>query len=91
MGRGPEQMATYLRLLRPGGTLVLEDPDWDSWHFNPPAPALERLIALTVEAFRRWGDAAAGRHDLHPLAVLGLSAREWHRESRWRQLSGRPG
>ena len=48
-------MATYMRLLRPGGTVVLEDPDWGSWHFNPPAPALEQLVALTVEAFRRWG------------------------------------
>jgi SAM-dependent methyltransferase len=61
LGRGPDQMTTYLRLLRPGGTVVLEDPDWSSWRFNPPAPALERLIALTVEAFHRLGDAEAGR------------------------------
>ena len=42
LGRVEEQLATYLRLTRPGGTVVLEDPDWGSWHFNPPAPALER-------------------------------------------------
>ena len=35
LGRGHEQMETYVRLLRPGGTVVLEDPDWGSWHFNP--------------------------------------------------------
>jgi ubiquinone/menaquinone biosynthesis C-methylase UbiE len=61
LGRGADQMATYLRLLRPGGTLVLEDPDWSSWRLNPPAPALEQLIALAIEAFQRWGDAEAGR------------------------------
>ena len=55
LGRGPEQMTTYLQLVRPGGTVVLEDPDVASWHFNPPAPALEKLITLIVEAFRRTG------------------------------------
>lgn len=72
LGRGPDQMATYLRLMRPGGTLVLEDPDWGSWHFNPPAPALEQLIALTVEAFRRWGDAEAGRKHPALLRAFGV-------------------
>jgi ubiquinone/menaquinone biosynthesis C-methylase UbiE len=28
LGRGQEQMQTYVRLLRPGGTVVVEDPDW---------------------------------------------------------------
>jgi ubiquinone/menaquinone biosynthesis C-methylase UbiE len=51
LGRAHEQMQTYLRLARPGGIIVLEDPDPGSWHFNPSAPALERLIALIVEAF----------------------------------------
>lgn len=55
---------TYVRLLRPGGTVVLEDPDWGSWHFNPPANACEKLIALICEAFARWGDAEAGRKHL---------------------------
>jgi SAM-dependent methyltransferase len=75
LGRGPDQMTTYLRLLRPGGTVVLEDPDWGSWHFNPPAPALEHLIALTVEAFRRWGDADAGRKSAALLRAYGLEPR----------------
>jgi SAM-dependent methyltransferase len=72
LGRGHEQMATYLRLLRPGGTVVLEDPDWSSWHFSPPAPALEQLIALTIEAFRRWGDAEAGRTHPALLRAFGI-------------------
>ena len=61
LGRGPDQMATHLGLLRPGGTLVLEEWDVSSWHLNPPAPAAERLIELIGEAFvRSGGDMYAG-------------------------------
>ncbi|MDP8927391.1 MAG: class I SAM-dependent methyltransferase, partial [Actinomycetota bacterium] len=55
LGRGDEQMATYLRLVRPGGVVVLEDVDPASLHFLPPAPACEELLPLVVEAFRRAG------------------------------------
>jgi len=74
LGRGPEHMAAYVRLARPGGTVVLEDPDWGSWHFNRPAPALEKLIALTRAAFERWGDADAGRKHLELFHSDGLEA-----------------
>ena len=73
LGRGEEQMQTYVRLLRPGGTVVLEDPDWGSWHFNPPAQAGEKLIALIYEAFARWGDAEAGRKHLELLRSFGIA------------------
>ena len=73
LGRGHEQMETYVRLARAGGTIVLEDPDWDSWHFNPPAPALERLIGLIEEAFlASGGDWKAGRNHLHLLGEFGI-------------------
>jgi SAM-dependent methyltransferase len=73
LGRAEEQMETYLRLARPGGTIVLEDPDASSWHFNPPASALERLIELIVEAFRvSGGDWFAGRRHLHLLREFGI-------------------
>ena len=73
LGRGPEQMETYVRLARPGGTIVLEDPDTGSWHFNPPAPALERLIVLIEEAFRlSGGDWGAGRMHLDLLREFGI-------------------
>ncbi|MGH2547535.1 MAG: hypothetical protein ACRDHJ_11735, partial [Actinomycetota bacterium] len=75
LGRGPEQMATYVRLARPGGTVVLEDPDWGSWHFNPAGPALEELITLLREAFRRWGDPDAGRRQLELFRGVGIEAR----------------
>ena len=75
LGRGHEQMETYLRLARRGGTIVLEDPDTGSWHFNPPAPALERLIALIEETFRLGGgDWQAGRKNLDLLREFGIEA-----------------
>ncbi len=62
LGRGPDQMSTHVRLLRPGGTVVLEEWDVSPWRLNPPAPALEKLIELIGEAFERsGGDINAGR------------------------------
>jgi SAM-dependent methyltransferase len=58
LGRGPEQVASHQRLVRPGGLLVLEEWDLGSWHFNPPAPAAERLIRLLSEIFARLGGEA---------------------------------
>lgn len=61
LARGDEQMATYLRLVRPGGTVVLEDVDPASWHFLPPAPALEeRLLPLLKQAVTLAGDPQPG-------------------------------
>ena len=62
LGRGPDQIANHFRLLRPGGTVVLEEWDVSSWHFNPPAPALESLIELIGQSFvRSGGDMFVGR------------------------------
>jgi SAM-dependent methyltransferase len=74
LGRVEEQLAIYLGLARPGGIVVLEDPDWGSWHFNPPAPALQTLITHICEAFARWGDAEAGRKQLHLFQRVGITA-----------------
>jgi SAM-dependent methyltransferase len=73
LGRAQEQMETYVRVTRSGGTIVLEDPDPESWHFNPPAPALERLIALIQEAFlASGGDWKAARNHLHLLGEFDI-------------------
>ncbi len=57
LGRAEEQLATYLRLVRPGGTVILEDVDPGSWHFLPPAPAIEeRMIPLVAQAFETVSD-----------------------------------
>ena len=76
LGRPSEQMETYVRLARPDGTIVLEDPDPGSWHFSPSAPALESLIALIIEAFRlSGGDWGASRHHLQLLREFGIEGR----------------
>jgi SAM-dependent methyltransferase len=65
LGRGREQVAAYRRLVRPGGALVLEEWDLGSWHFNPPAPAAERLIGSIAEIFEGLGgEAGRGLPDL---------------------------
>lgn len=64
LGRGQEQMDAHLRLVRPGGTIVLEELDPLSWHFVPTAPALgidpwgpldKQLIPLIKRAFEAAG------------------------------------
>jgi SAM-dependent methyltransferase len=73
LGRVEEQLASYRRLVKPGGRLVLEDPDCGSWHFNPPAPAAERLIDLIEDAFlAAGGDLNAGRRGPEHLRGAGL-------------------
>jgi ubiquinone/menaquinone biosynthesis C-methylase UbiE len=73
IGRFGDQLAAYRSLVRPGGLLVLEDPDTSSWHYNPGAPAAQRLIALILEAFRAaGGDFDAGRSEYQLLADAGL-------------------
>jgi SAM-dependent methyltransferase len=62
LGRIEEQLAVYRRLVKPGGLLVLEEPDMSSWRFNPDAPAAQRLIGLIEQAFLvAGGDFNAGR------------------------------
>jgi ubiquinone/menaquinone biosynthesis C-methylase UbiE len=73
LGRAPDQLSTHVRLLRPGGTVVLEEWDVSSWHLNPPAPSLERLIELIGEAFvRSGGDMYAGRKLLELVSSFGI-------------------
>jgi len=62
LGRVAEQLAAYRRWLRPGGTLVLEEPDSASWRLLPDGPAVAALIARIVETFQdRGGDFDIGR------------------------------
>ena len=75
LGRGPEQVASYQRLVTPGGSLVLEEWDLGSWHFNPPAPAAERLIRLLSEIFASLG-GEAGRGLRELLRGIGVEEPE---------------
>jgi SAM-dependent methyltransferase len=75
LGRGREQVNLHRRLVRPGGSLVLEEWDLGSWHFNPPAPAAERLIQLLSEIFAALG-GEAGRGLPELLQEVGIEERE---------------
>jgi SAM-dependent methyltransferase len=75
LGRGSEQVASHRRLLRPRGSLVLEEWDLGSWHFNPPAPAGERLIRLLSEVFAVLG-GEAGRRLPELLREIGIEEPE---------------
>jgi SAM-dependent methyltransferase len=71
LGRGRAQLDSYRRLVRPGGPLILEEWDLGSWHFNPPAPAAERLIRLLSEIFAALG-GEAGRGLPELLRDIGI-------------------
>jgi ubiquinone/menaquinone biosynthesis C-methylase UbiE len=72
LARGAEQMATYCRLARPGGMVALEDWDKGSWRYNPPAPALEQLIGLIDQAFRKVSELDGGRTHLDVFSSVGI-------------------
>lgn len=75
LGRGPDQIANHVRILRPGGTLVLEEWDLSSWRFNPPAPALASLVELIGQSFvRSGGEVDAGLTLLDLLRDAGVEA-----------------
>ena len=75
LGRAKEQIAAYLRLIRPAGLIVLEDPDMGSWRINPDAPAVHQLIQLIERGFRAaGGDFNSGRSLPELLRSAGLES-----------------
>src|SRR5215208_1006565 len=72
LGRGRDQVASHRRLVKPGGWLVLAEWDMASWHFNPPAPAAERLIRWLHEIFATLG-GEAGRALPALLREIGIA------------------
>ncbi|MEX2553174.1 MAG: methyltransferase domain-containing protein [Actinomycetota bacterium] len=58
LGRGSELVTIFRSLVKPRGWLVLEEWEFGPWHFNPPAPAAERLIRLIDEIFSHLGGEA---------------------------------
>ena len=76
LSRGPDQISNHVRLLRPGGRVVLGEWDVSSCHFNPPARALERLVELIGQSFvRSGGDIEAGLKLLDLLRGFGIEGK----------------
>lgn len=55
LGRPADQMASLVRLVRPGGTVVLEDVNPSSWQYVPQAPALDEIVGLIRQVFTQFG------------------------------------
>ena len=76
LGRAAEQIACYRRLLRPGGVLVIEDPDMASWRVHPEARAVQELIGLIERGFlAAGGNFNAGRDNPSLMRAAGLAPR----------------
>jgi len=76
LGRADEQITVYSRLAKPGGWMVLEDPDMASWRVNPDAPAVQQLVELIEKGFRAaGGDFNAGRELPSFFRRLGVEPR----------------
>jgi SAM-dependent methyltransferase len=68
-------VAEMLALLRPGGTIVLEDIDWASWVCHPRHPSWEALKETFLAALRSsGGDSFVGRR--HPELLRAAGARD---------------
>lgn len=55
LGRPADQMASFVRLVRPGGTVVVEDVNPGSWQHVPQAPALHEIVSLIRQVFTQFG------------------------------------
>ena len=75
LGRASEQLETYVRLARPAGTIVLEDPDrlLAVQSAGACAGAADRADHRSVP--RSGGDWGAARHHLHLLREFAIEGR----------------
>ncbi|HEX8155096.1 MAG TPA: hypothetical protein VF698_18330, partial [Thermoanaerobaculia bacterium] len=73
IGRDAELRERALALVKPGGVLVVQEPDSATWNMLPPHPRFEELKRVILEAFRLGGgDFDAGRRTFALLRDAGL-------------------
>lgn len=73
VGRDAELLPQLLLVTRPGGIVVVQEPDSGSWAVFPAAPAFDRLKGAILAAFRAGGgDFDAGGRLFGMLTAAGL-------------------
>lgn len=73
VGRDEELLREMLALTRPGGVVVIQEPDAISWNCYPTHPAWVRLKGAILTAFERGGgDFNAGQRTFGMLRQAGL-------------------
>lgn len=73
IGRFDELLRAALRLCRPGGIVVLQEPDASCWSALSPTPAFDALRDAILQAFAaNGGDFNAGRRTYAMLQQAGL-------------------
>jgi SAM-dependent methyltransferase len=78
LGRAEALLAEMHRLLRPGGLIVIEEPDAAAWTCWPPSAAFSSLVAAIVAAFAdSGGDFNAGQNVHARLVQAGYCDIGW--------------
>jgi SAM-dependent methyltransferase len=70
----PEPLVQEMvRLVRPGGWVVIQEPDNTPWTFYPPDPRWSRFKAILIAAFALRGDIDIGQRTYGMLRHVGLT------------------
>jgi 1-acyl-sn-glycerol-3-phosphate acyltransferase len=73
IGREQELLSRAVRLCRPGGYVLVQEPEGSCWSLIPPANSFDRLKEIIFQAFRAGGgDFNAGRRTYSLLESAGL-------------------
>jgi ubiquinone/menaquinone biosynthesis C-methylase UbiE len=74
IGRESELLSRALKLCRPGGVIVIQEPDAASWSLVPRSSAFDRLRNIIIEAFKAGGgDFNAGSRTFSLVRDAGLT------------------
>jgi SAM-dependent methyltransferase len=72
LGRADALLDEIGRVLRPGGLIVIQEPDAAAWRCWPPSPAFAALVDAIADAFAAGGgDFNAGRRCFERLDARG--------------------
>jgi 2-polyprenyl-3-methyl-5-hydroxy-6-metoxy-1,4-benzoquinol methylase len=70
-----EQLRRMWAAVRPGGVVIVEDPDFDGWCCHPPNRGFEFFVRTYAEVIRRrGGDHASGRKMYEYFLDAGIPA-----------------